>query len=208
MGIKSDSFDEDVDIKHLFTGKDLDQSTVGIAYVGTVCYQPKYAYGLTQDTTGGGSSYYFAHEIGHNLGARHDMVGWKARSLMAPNIILGSSFSKTSIDQINDHLLNFGSCLELKAMAPSLFDSKLSLKVTKARRSFSFTGQLVSRRGERIAGARITLVIGPKKIGLTTDAAGRFSYVTTRGRMKRDAVFFARTAGGEAESLRIRAASL
>lgn len=127
---------------------------------------------------------------------------------MAPNIIVGSSFSKTSIDQINDHLLNFGSCLELKAMAPSLFNSKLSLAVTKSRRSFAFAGQLVSRRGERIAGARITLMIGSKKVVLTTNAAGRFSHVTSTKRMKKNAVFFVRTAGGEAESLKIRAASL
>jgi hypothetical protein len=127
---------------------------------------------------------------------------------MAPNVIVGSSFSKASIDQINDHLLNFGSCLELKAMAPSLFNSKLSLTVKKNRRSFAFAGQLVSRRGERIAGARITLMIGSKKVVLTTNAAGRFSHVTSTKRMKKNAVFFVRTAGGEAESLKIRAASL
>ena len=127
---------------------------------------------------------------------------------MAPNIIAGSSFSKTSVNQINDHLLNFGSCLELKAMAPSLFDSKLSLRVTKARRSFAFAGQLVSRRGERIAGARITLMIGSKKVGLTTNAVGRFSYVSSGKRVKKNTVFFARTAGGEAESFKIRAANL
>lgn len=127
---------------------------------------------------------------------------------MAPNIIAGSSFSKTSINQINDHLLNFGSCLELKAMAPSLFDAKISLTVTKNRRSFAFAGQLVSRRGERMAGARIALMIGAKKVGLTTNAAGRFSYVTSTKRMRKNAVFFARTAGGEAESLKIRAGTL
>ena len=35
------------DLAHLFTGKDLDSSTIGIAYIGAVCNKP-WAYGLSQ----------------------------------------------------------------------------------------------------------------------------------------------------------------
>ncbi len=208
MGLSVASFDDDVDLKHLFTGKDLDGTTVGIAYVGSVCYQPKFAYSLTQVTTGGGAPYYFAHEIGHNLGARHDMVGFGAMSVMSPNIMVGSSFSQASLDQINEHLLHFGSCLELKAMAPSLTDSKLTLSATAKRRAVKFSGQLISRNGELIAGAPIELTLGTKLVTLSTNSRGRFSYVTSKRAVKRAAVVFAATAGREAVSKSLKTSKL
>ena len=200
MGFNAASFDEDVDLKHLFTGKDLDGTTIGIGYVGAVCYQPKYAYSLTQFSTGGGAPYYFAHEVGHNLGARHDMTSFGSLSVMSPNIMVGSSFSQTSLAQINEHLLYFGSCLELKAMAPSLHDSKLSLSGKSKRRAVLFSGQLVSRNGELVGGASITLTLGKKVVSVSTNGLGRFSYVTSTRALKRASVVYASTAGGEAIS--------
>jgi hypothetical protein len=160
MGLNAASFDEDVDLKHLFTGKDLNGTTIGIGYVGTVCYQPRYAYSLTQFTTGGGAPYYFAHEIGHNLGAYHDRIGSGSMSVMAPTIMVGSSFSQYSISQITKHLLLFGRCLELKAMAHRTTKSRLSLHAHRYRVSVKFTGKLVSRRGESIAGPPIASTNG------------------------------------------------
>jgi hypothetical protein len=58
---------------HLFTGKPLDGSTVGLAYIGTVC-QEGFEYGLSQANY---SSNYanvtdlVAHELGHNWNATH-----------------------------------------------------------------------------------------------------------------------------------------
>jgi hypothetical protein len=204
MGINAVSFDDDVDIKHLFTGKDLDGTTVGIAYIGTVCYQPKFAYSLTQMTSGGGAPYYFAHEIGHNLGARHEAATWGSMSLMAPNIMIGSRFSQGSLDQINDHLLHFGSCLELKAMPPSLTNSRLNLRTVKNRRMVKFVGSLVSALNEPIAGTPVKLIVGRKTVALSTNEMGKFVYTIQRNKLKNATAVYATTPGGEARSEALR----
>ncbi|MGQ8367020.1 M12 family metallo-peptidase [Glaciecola sp. 1036] len=56
-------------LRHLFTGKDMDGSTVGIAYVGALCNQ--YAAGVTQ-RLGIATGIVLTHELGHNFGAPHD----------------------------------------------------------------------------------------------------------------------------------------
>jgi hypothetical protein len=129
-------------------------------------------------------------------------------SLMSPAIMIGSSFSQNSLNQINDHLLRFGSCLEQREMAPSLTDSKLSLGAIAKRRAVMFSGQLISRSGEFIAGAPIKLTIGKKTISLTTRANGRFSYITSQRALKSSSKVFATTAGGEATSRSIKLSRL
>jgi hypothetical protein len=208
MGVNAASFDDDVDVKHLFTGKDLDGTTVGIAYIGSVCYQPKYAYSLTQVTTGGGAPYYFAHEIGHNLGARHDVAGWGSMSLMAPNILVGASFSPASLAQINEHLLYFGSCLELKSMTPSLVNSKLTLKVSRNRTMVKFTGVLLSASQEPIPGVAIKLVLGKRVVSRTTNSVGKFVFATPRNQIKKNGAVYASTVGGEARSQSLSSAKV
>lgn len=207
-GINAALFDDNVDVKHLFTGKDLDGTTVGIAYIGAVCYQPKFAYSLTQVTNGGGAPYYFAHEIGHNLGARHDLTGFRTGGIMSPNIFVGSSFSQGSLDQINEHLLHFGSCLELKSMAPTLVNSTLTISAARTRRLVKFAGLLLSASQQPIAGATINLTVGKRVVTLTTNSLGRYVYASQRAQVKKAAVIFAATAGGEARSRSIKAVKL
>ena len=59
-------------LTHLYTGRDLTGTTVGIAYLGALC-SPFFGSGLSE---GNGSATFdslvSAHEIGHNFGADHD----------------------------------------------------------------------------------------------------------------------------------------
>ena len=54
-------------------GLDLDGSTIGVAYVGTMCFLPL-SLGLTQDggATLGRVVTVAVHEVGHNFNMEHD----------------------------------------------------------------------------------------------------------------------------------------
>jgi len=61
------------DLLHLFTGKNLDTSVIGIAYIGAVCNR-NWAYGLSQSRFTNSMTSRVAltaHEIGHNWNADH-----------------------------------------------------------------------------------------------------------------------------------------
>lgn len=196
LGVSALSFEQDVDVKHLFTGRDLDGAPVGLAYIGTVCFAPKSAYGLTQATSTAGAPYYFAHEIGHNLGARHDLT--TSGSVMNPMISIGSVFSQGSIGQMNEHLSYFGNCLEAKDLTPNLANAKLSLKRTVTPDGVRLRGRLLYTNNEPIPGVDIVLSIGKKQVVVSTNVSGVYSY-TIKKKGKPVAVK-ASTAGGEASS--------
>lgn len=61
---------------HLFTGRDLDGDTLGIAYIGNIC-GARYATSLSETRNRGAwiDSLVTAHELGHQLGAVHDGTG-------------------------------------------------------------------------------------------------------------------------------------
>jgi len=103
-------------LAHLMTGRGLDGSTAGIAYVGALCSTGSGA-GLSEST---GSttiaSLVAAHEIGHNFGAPHDGEAGSACEsagstfLMAPQINGSSTFSSCSLDQIRP-VVNSAACV-------------------------------------------------------------------------------------------------
>lgn len=61
------------DLAHMWTGKEMDGVSIGIAYTGTACSSPSFAYGVSQNIGQFAYGRYVltAHEIGHNLGAQH-----------------------------------------------------------------------------------------------------------------------------------------
>jgi Metallo-peptidase family M12/Domain of unknown function (DUF4214)/Reprolysin family propeptide len=115
-------------LAHLWTGRDLDGSTIGIASLASVCRSPANAYGLSQRFPLNGVSdsrtaILTAHEIGHNFSAVHtnqigkDVPGEFSTScdntIMESGLgaLTGSSFCAFSRSQIVGHSTANGSCL-------------------------------------------------------------------------------------------------
>lgn len=91
-------------LTHLWTGKDLATTTVGIAWRGTLC-EDYFGTGLSEGNGGALiDSLVAAHEIGHNFGAQHDGEAGTScesetgRFIMSPSINGSSLFSDCSIE--------------------------------------------------------------------------------------------------------------
>jgi hypothetical protein len=92
-------------LAHLFTGKNLDGSVVGVAFVNAVCSNS--AVGVSQaGNMSSIASLIAAHEIGHNFGAPHDNESGSVCSgsgsgfLMNPAITGTDNFSSCSLEQM------------------------------------------------------------------------------------------------------------
>ena len=84
------------DVAHLFTGRELENNTVGIAYVEQVCKLGA-AYGISQSLTSETMMpLLVSHELGHNLGAFHDARNSRLKFVMNP--VLHSS----TLDEFSD----------------------------------------------------------------------------------------------------------
>lgn len=103
-------------LTHLYTGRDLDTNTVGIAFTNVLCH-PSHGAGLTQ--AGGNPTFdslVAAHEIGHNFGAPHDGESGSAcesetgEFIMAPTLNGSDEFSQCSILQMQPNI-DSASCI-------------------------------------------------------------------------------------------------
>lgn len=93
-------------LTHLYTGRNLRTSTVGIAYLSSLC-SSRFGAGLTEGRHGSMfDSLISTHEIGHNFGAPHDAeegsacVAEESHFIMAPSLNGSTTFSQCSIDQM------------------------------------------------------------------------------------------------------------
>lgn len=101
-------------LAHLFTGRNLDGSTVGIAFLGVLCSRSA-GYGVDQDLTSDTTSaLVLAHEVGHNFNAPHDgddaCASETFRGIMNPSINGSQQFSQCSLAQMAPEVAS-ASCL-------------------------------------------------------------------------------------------------
>ena len=154
----------EADLKHLFTGKDLSGSVVGIAYIGGVC--KRYSYGLTQSYSTL-TAKIFAHEIGHNLGASHDIES--PGTLMYPYISSDPMrLSDNSIQQIDGFIKNYATCIDEDDLPINLNNAQL--KFTRKKRKIFVTVE--SDTGTKVSGETVVLKINRKIYRLTTNNLG------------------------------------
>lgn len=113
-------------LAHLFTGRNLAGSTIGIAWIGTTCH-PKYGTGVSEDFTSTNKLLVIltAHEMGHNFNAPHDNQGGSPCASTPFGFIMNpwldatlDHFSACSKSQIAPLVAN-GSCFVTVPTGPS-----------------------------------------------------------------------------------------
>lgn len=102
------------DLGTLWTHRDLDGSTVGLAWVDAIC--SSYRYNILQDFTSNASQkrVLSAHEIGHNFSAGHDAS--QSNFIMSPSVTSSTVWSAASLSSINNKYPNYnclGTCTPL-----------------------------------------------------------------------------------------------
>ncbi|MGB7925497.1 MAG: M12 family metallo-peptidase [Pyrinomonadaceae bacterium] len=104
------------DLAHMWTGKDVDGGTIGLAWIGVVCQNANYSYGFSQRIANDAVVKHTvtAHEIGHNFNASHsDGQAGCANTIMnssgSPNSIF--QFCPYSVNQIKAHANANPGCL-------------------------------------------------------------------------------------------------
>ncbi|HYH85106.1 MAG TPA: zinc-dependent metalloprotease family protein [Pyrinomonadaceae bacterium] len=108
------------DLTHLFTGKDLDGGTIGIAFIAAICDAPAFAFGISQSRFSATTNLRVgltAHEMGHNFSANHPNQESPQQCTNEANIMNSSiqntlNFCQFSRDEITNHVAGSGgSCM-------------------------------------------------------------------------------------------------
>ena len=149
-------------VTHLMTGRDLDGTTVGIAYLGALCSR-QYSSSLSEAR----SSVAFdglvaAHELGHVFGAPHDGETGAAcaatpdnQFLMAPRLNSSSSFSDCSLQQVAP-VVSAASCLA-QLSAPDAALSVASSNPLVLNQATAATFTVASVGTATVAGVVVTI---------------------------------------------------
>jgi hypothetical protein len=163
-------------LTHLFTGRSLDGSSVGIAYTESLC-NSRYSASLAEAHDSAAlDGLISAHEIGHVFGTPHDGEGACASTsptqfIMAP--VLSSqvtSFSQCSLDQMAPRVAN-ASCLA-PLLPPDLALPALGSRDAAVGANVDWRIDLVNQ-GERAASnARITVQVTPALTMVSATAEG------------------------------------
>lgn len=112
------NFNVSFDVASLWTDRDFDGSTIGIAYLSAVCTSNKYNCLQDFSTNSDLLRCLQAHELGHNFGASHDNCT-TGTYIMCPFVSNSNTWSSNSVSQINAFVAPLiGNCLALCGPPP------------------------------------------------------------------------------------------
>jgi hypothetical protein len=161
-------------LAHLMTGKNLDGTTAGIAFVNSAC-EGERGVSLSERSYGTTiSAIVMAHELGHNFGAPHDGETGEACSavaggyIMSPSISGYAKFSQCSINVIWKGLDN-ASCVTAADYADA---SLIAGSTVNAEGGVPFVIPFVVRSSGTKAAEDVVFSLSiPEGAGVTLDAA-------------------------------------
>jgi hypothetical protein len=178
-------------LTHLFTGRDLDGSTAGIAFLGAVCAQRtpfdtrSFGAGLSEARRGAiVDSLVAAHEIGHNFGAPHDgeantpCASTPTTFLMAPSVNGSDRFSACSITQMQAEIAA-ASCLTPIGAADLALMLAQPLEAALAGVSFDEAATIANLGVDPAANVVFNATAVPGLEVLSADAGGASCSITS-----------------------------
>ncbi|HLA09308.1 MAG TPA: M12 family metallo-peptidase, partial [Pyrinomonadaceae bacterium] len=180
-------------LAHLWTGKELDGFTIGIAYLSVVCQSSTFSYGLSQRFPTSSNSITIqtinltSHEIGHNFAARHtntatsevprEMERSCVQTIMEGNIGPGGSFCQYSRSQIIGFATANSSCLTNTGAppppAPACSETSLSATTQSIGGNLSNTDCRSPSRGVRFFADRYSFnAVAGQQVRITMNRTG------------------------------------
>jgi hypothetical protein len=161
-------------LAHLMTGKDLDGTTAGIAFVRTVCDVER---GVSLSSRSFGttiSALIMAHELGHNFGAEHDgeagtvCGGVGGGFIMAPSVSGYTTFSQCSIDTMQPVLAQ-ASCVTPAEYADVTVDADVTSVTGEGGQPFTLPFTVRSKGNTTAQEVELTVVL-PNNAAFTIDS--------------------------------------
>jgi len=178
------------DVAHLFTGINLQGSTIGIAWVGAVC-NTQYGYGLVEsnfDSNFGCVTDLSAHEIGHNWNAGHCSC---TNFTMNSYITCANVFTGQSVNSIVNYR-NSQSCFGAPPPPPPPPADPVSIEVSsivantfnvgQGKKKGQATVTIVGDTGAAEAGASVSGTFSGdynESFSGTTNGSGNVTFLTT-----------------------------